>query len=324
MTDNGGTAGVPIWNAGMRGRKIELYDGGHRVPCFVRWPGGGLRAPGDLAELSQVQDLLPTFVDLAGLKRPKGSDFDGVSLARLLRGAADRLADRKLVVQFSRMNAPEPKKGDAAVLWRRWRLVAGRELYDLAADPAQATDVAGRHPEVVSKLQAHYEAWWARVAPRSNDLSKITVGSNAENPTLLTPADWADVFLDQSAQVRRGERRNGAWNLEVTRAGTYEIELRRWPVEAGAPITAGLPPVRIADGEFPAGAALPIAKARLSAGAFDQSRPVAPGDTEVTFTLRLERGPARLQTWFYDDAGQEICGAYYVYVRRGLEPQKSR
>ena len=42
MTDNGGTAGVRVFNAGMRGSKTEYYEGGHRVPCFVRWPAGGL------------------------------------------------------------------------------------------------------------------------------------------------------------------------------------------------------------------------------------------------------------------------------------------
>ena len=46
MTDNGGTVGVPIFNAGMRGKKIDLWDGGHRVPCFIRWPAGELRAAG--------------------------------------------------------------------------------------------------------------------------------------------------------------------------------------------------------------------------------------------------------------------------------------
>ncbi len=122
MTDNGGTAGVPVFNAGLRGRKIDLYDGGHRVPCFVRWPKGKLRAPGDVAELTQVQDLLPTLIDLCGLKKPNVR-FDGLSLAGLLRGEQERLPDRMLVVQFNRMNAPQPVKGDAAVLWQRWRLV---------------------------------------------------------------------------------------------------------------------------------------------------------------------------------------------------------
>ncbi|MBM3334376.1 arylsulfatase, partial [Candidatus Sumerlaeota bacterium] len=86
MTDNGGTTGVKTYNAGMRGRKTEYYDGGHRVPCFIRWPGGGLRKPGDVDDLAQNQDILPTLIDLCGLRNPRGARFDGVSLAPLLRG----------------------------------------------------------------------------------------------------------------------------------------------------------------------------------------------------------------------------------------------
>ena len=49
MTDNGGTAGVKVWNAGLRDGKTTFYDGGHRVPCWIRWPAGGLGEPRDLA-----------------------------------------------------------------------------------------------------------------------------------------------------------------------------------------------------------------------------------------------------------------------------------
>jgi arylsulfatase len=316
LTDNGGTAGVPVFNAGLRGRKIDLYDGGHRVPCFVRWPAGKLRPPGDVSELTQVQDLLPTLIDLCGLKAPAGAQFDGTSLAGLLRGERDRLPDRKLVIQFSRMNAPEPQTGDAAVLYRRWRLVQGKELYDLAADPAQTTNVIDRHPDVAAAMRAHYERWWAGVGPGVNDFGAITIGADAENPCQLSPADWQDVFLDQGAQVRRGLARNGPWNVVVDRAGEYEITLRRWAAEADAPIAAGLPPAPHADGVFPAGEALPITRARLKVADFDQGREVAPGDKAVTFTTRLQAGRTRLQTWFSDAQGREVCGAYYVYVRR--------
>ncbi len=65
-----------------------------------------------------------------------------------------------------------------------------------------------------------------------------------------------------------------------------------------------------------AGVALPIAKARLRVGENDVSQSVRPEDREATFPLRLPRGRTTLQTWFYDGAGEEICGAYYVYVRR--------
>src|SRR5262249_60836409 len=67
MTDNGGTAGVPVYNAGMRGSKTQLYEGGHRVPCWGRWPAGKRRAPGDIPAVTQCQDLLRTLIDLCGL-----------------------------------------------------------------------------------------------------------------------------------------------------------------------------------------------------------------------------------------------------------------
>jgi arylsulfatase len=316
MTDNGGTAGVPVYNAGMRGKKVDLYEGGHRVPCFLRWPAGGLGAPRDVAELAESQDLFPTLIDLCGLGVPKGAAFDGVSLAGLLRGRVDRLPDRMLVVQFSRLEAPRPAKGDAAVLWQRWRLVGDKELYDLRSDFAQTKDVAAEHPEVVARMRAHYEAWWSRIEPRVNELERITVGSDRENPTTLSPCDWQDVFLDQAGQVRAGEAKNGAWGLIVDRTGEYEISLRRWPVEADAAIADGVPPFKAVDGQFPAGKALPIVKARLKAGAFEDSREVAGGVKVVTFRTPLQAGPVELRTAFLDADGKELCGAYYVSVRR--------
>ena len=233
---------MPIFNAGMRGKKIDLWEGGHRVPCFIRWPAGQLRAPGDIAELTEVQDILPTLVDLCGLRTPRRAQFDGLSLAGLLRGEREHLPDRMLVVQFSRMQAPAPQKGDAAVLWQRWRLVQDKELYDLATDFGQTNNLITQQPDIAAKMRAHYDAWWAKVAPRVNEHSAITIGAKAEDPTQLSPADWEDSFLDQGAQVRAGLRRNGAWNLLVARSGTYEIELRRWAREANAPLAAGLPP----------------------------------------------------------------------------------
>jgi arylsulfatase len=313
MTDNGGTVGVPVFNAGMRGRKIELYEGGHRVPCFVRWPGGKLRAPGDAAGLTQAQDILPTLAELCGLETRAA--FNGVSLASVLRRAGG-MPDRTLVVQFSRMDRPSPQRGDACVMWRRWRLIQDKELYDLANDPQQKQNVIEQHPDVAARLRAHYAKWWESVAPRLNEPQRFIIGHDAENPALLSPCEWSDVFLDQGAQVRRGEKKNGVWHLEVATAGDYEFELRRWPREADAALFAGLPAHKHTDGEFPPGVALPIAKARLKIGNFDESRAVAATDKSVTFTAKLKPGRAQLQTWFCDADGKELCGAYYVYVRR--------
>ncbi len=186
----------------------------------------------------------------------------------------------------------------------------------MANDPSQKNNLLAQHPTVAAKVQAHYDQWWNGVAASVNDFSAITVGSDQENPCQLSPADWQDVFLDQGAQVRNGDKKNGPWNIVVDRDGDYEISLRRWPGEADAILSAGLPPFRHADGEFPPGKALPIAQARLKVADFDRTEAVTPEAKAAKFMTRLRAGRTQLQTWFYDHKGNELCGAYYVYVRR--------
>jgi len=313
MHDNGGTAGVKVHNAGMRGRKTEYYEGGHRAACFVRWPAGGLRPAGDVGELTQVQDLLPTFVDLFGLSPPAGAKFDGTSLAGLLRGRTEALPDRTLVVQYGQ----RPVKWDSAVLWKKWRLVKGEELYDLAADPGQAANAAARNPGILGKMRDCYEAWWAGVEPRLDDFSPVSIGADEENPVTLTAADWANVYCDNMQNLRAGVERNGPWHLLVEKDGTYEISLRRWPQEADAPIAGGVPPFKAVDGGLPAGKALPVARARLRIGDVDESKPVGPQDRAVSFRVPLKAGTRlTMQTWLLDAGGRELCGAYFAHVRR--------
>jgi hypothetical protein len=148
------------------------------------------------------------------------SCFDGISLTGVLRGTTEPLADRRLVVQFSRMNHPEPERGDACVMWRRWRLVADKELYDLATDPAQERNLIAEHPDLAAQLRGHYAAWWDGVAPGLNEPLRVTIAHDAEPASLLSPCEWRDVFLDQGSQVRRGERKNGVWHLDVAACGS--------------------------------------------------------------------------------------------------------
>ena len=75
MTDNGTAAGYNEktgdgFNAGMRGIKGSEYDGGHRVPCFFRWPG---HLPGgkDVDAVTAHIDILPTLIDLCGSARSR-------------------------------------------------------------------------------------------------------------------------------------------------------------------------------------------------------------------------------------------------------------
>ncbi len=105
-----------------------------------------------------------------------------------------------------------------------------------------------------------------------------------------------------------GKTPTGTFWLSET--GEYEFTLMRWPAEADVALDAPL------NGPSGQGKALPIARARLKIGGFDESRSVASGDKSLTFTISLKAGKTQLQTWFYDKDGGELCGAYYARVYR--------
>jgi arylsulfatase A-like enzyme len=149
MTDNGGTAGVNYYNAGMREGKTSLYEGGHRVPCIIQWPDGKLH--GEINEMIQVQDILPIILDFCNIKN--NYKFDGVSIADVLKGKKqNHLKSRMGIVQYGRQpwNLLElPVKYDACVMWNKWRLVNNTELYDIEKDPGQTTNLASEKPDIV-------------------------------------------------------------------------------------------------------------------------------------------------------------------------------
>ncbi len=324
MTDNGSTFGPLYYNAGMRGAKCSLWEGGHRVPCFIHWPEGRLGDPRDIDGLTQAQDLLPTLIDLCELEAPESFSFDGTSLVPTLRGA-EPVPDRMLAVNYSRMpftDYPTPdsesvmRREGSAVLWRSWRLLEGTALYDLDTDPHQDRNVIDEHPEVARTMQEALDTWWQDVEPAANQLQRITIGSDAENPMTLSACEWADVFVDQQRQVRTGVRKNSYWHLLVDHAGTYRFALRRWPEESGLALTDACGATELTDGTLEAGEALPIAQARMMISRRVHTQPVSSDDRAAEFTVELEAGPTLLHTWFDDERGQPLCGAYYVSLER--------
>ncbi len=273
-----------------------------------------------------MQDILPTLVDLCGLTRPSGTRQDGVSLAELLRGKTEKLDDRMLVVNYSRMpgettpptaiNRGPPRREGAAVLWKNWRLLEDRQLYDLESDYHQDKNVIDQFPEVAAKMSSHLDAWWDGVKEDVNRPTRVVIGHRAENPMLLTACEWFDVFIDLQKQVRQGVLKNGIWHLEVAQAGMYEFELRRWPREADRALSAGLPETQVTDGILQEGKALPIRGARIRIGGQTQSRIVSDADKAAVFRIELSPGPAELETAFLSADEEELCGAYYVYLKR--------
>jgi arylsulfatase len=305
MTDNGGTAGVRVWNAGLRDGKTTFYDGGHRVPGWIRWPAGKLGQPRDLDSPVQAQDILPTLLELCGVNAASGTRFDGVSLANMLRGQGN-VPERKLVVQYSR---DKLKKWECAVIWNQWRLVEGKELYDVKEDRAQVHDVAATMPEIVAQMRAHYEKWWDQLKTSSDQFVTTSLGADAQPIVTLTSSDWKDIYADNARHVRQaiGGPRGGPWNVKIERAGEYEISLRRWPPEEDTALTAK-------NGE--ASRALPIAGGKLTIAGLNLSANSTPGDKAVTFHANLPAGSTQLHGWFVDATGKDLCGAFYATAAR--------
>jgi arylsulfatase A len=137
-----------------RGHKTETYEGGHRVPFVVRWPG--VVPPGARSDqLVSLNDLFPTLAEIAGAAVPPDAAPDAVSLLPAWRGDTDRVLRTDIIHHGA--------AGDFAIREGPWKLcifppgksgVARRELYHLGDDPAETRDLAAAEPERVARLEA--------------------------------------------------------------------------------------------------------------------------------------------------------------------------
>jgi arylsulfatase A-like enzyme len=140
-------------NTPLSGFKGSLREGGIRTPFIVSWPD---RFPGgrsvDVPVISL--DILPTALDALGIL-PASNDFDGRSMLPLLTGESTRHHD---ILYWS----DGSETGEWAVRCGDWKLrgVRGRRrLINLAADPAEETNVGREHPEIAKSLGEAYDAW---------------------------------------------------------------------------------------------------------------------------------------------------------------------
>ena len=166
MTDNGHTLSTG-YNAGMRGMKVTPYEGGTRVPAFFRWPGR-LQPGVDVAALAAHVDLLPTLVELCAATIPGDHSLDGRSLLPLLEDSHAPWPDRFLFTHVGRWETgqvADAKYAKCAVRTQRFRLVNDAELYDIAQDPGEQTNVIDAHPQEVARMRAAYDRWWNDVQP---------------------------------------------------------------------------------------------------------------------------------------------------------------
>ncbi|MDX9882982.1 MAG: arylsulfatase [Prolixibacteraceae bacterium] len=316
MNDNGGTGGVELYNAGMRDKKGSNYEGGHRAACFMRWPDGNLTGGRTIADATQIQDLLPTFIDLCGLQADVSYPFDGKSLASTLLKSKP-LNDRMFVVQYG--GHVQPEKYFSCVVWDSWRLVGNDELYDLSADPGQKNNVAKMYPERMDKMQVFYENWWKEIEPGINNIIPVVVGSEKENPVIFNSDNWVDGAVNTQWKVAQagGSPQGDTTYIQVAKDGKYKIELSRWPFHLQRSLTNAGPKISVGGTGIRPGKAVSVQSGCIS---LDNQEPLVkeslPNDTKITFELELTAGTTTFRGWFKDENGEDLCGAYYVKVER--------
>jgi len=183
----------------LRGYKTDIWDGGHRVPFIVRWPGQ-VKAGSQCAQLACHTDLMATCADILGVKIPDNAGEDSVSILPALLGT-DKAPIHEAVVHHS-------VQGMFAIRQGQWKLefCAGSggngkptdgmakkaglpviQLYDLKADPGEAKNVQADHPDIVQRMTALLDTYIknGRSTPgakQSNDVKITKVKTGAPVP----------------------------------------------------------------------------------------------------------------------------------------------
>ena len=154
----------------LRGRKFSLYEGGIRQPLILYWKGHAKAGYRDDQTVGQGVDLLPTIASLVGARVPAG--IDGIDLSPLLEGHA--ISERPdLYWAYGKEGAPKKtpqptmehdRAPPFAIREGNWKLLAGfggadPQLFNLAADPTESTDVAASEPAVRARLLDKLKAW---------------------------------------------------------------------------------------------------------------------------------------------------------------------
>ncbi len=153
FSDNGHAFNGPnSFQPVLRGRKVKVWEGGHRVPAIARWPGK-IKANTTNSGLFISLDIMPTLMELAQAPVPRNHAFDGTSMKDSLFSGAQS-TDRQLFWLGKAM-----REGN-------WKWVAGADggLFDLSNDIAEQHDLSAKYPERVKAMQLALAAWKVDVA----------------------------------------------------------------------------------------------------------------------------------------------------------------
>ncbi|WP_229214948.1 sulfatase family protein [Dyadobacter bucti] len=149
-------------NGILRGQKSDIWEGGHRVPFIVRWPGAG-RKPGTVSETVCLTDLMSTFASLTGRKIPANAGQDSFDFSPVLSKSGSGKPVRQSIIHHSINGMFAIRKG-------RWKYVEGQgsggwsrdesatkeltaQLYDIENDPRETQNLVQQKPEIARELK---------------------------------------------------------------------------------------------------------------------------------------------------------------------------
>jgi arylsulfatase A-like enzyme len=177
LSDNGPLPTLRGARSGsLRGSKLSLYEGGIRLPLLAAWPGTIPAGVTDDTTVIAGVDLFPTVCALTGAAFPNGTTPDGEERSAALLGRAQPTRTRPIFWEYGRDDTsfayPTPGNGarpgdrspNLAVRDGRWKLLVnadgtGAELYDLAADRGETTNLAGAQADVTARLSRLVLDW---------------------------------------------------------------------------------------------------------------------------------------------------------------------
>jgi len=173
-SDNGGERFSDTWP--FVGAKMDLLEGGIRVPQIARWPAA-IRAGGVTSQLSITMDWAATFLAAAGVAPHPEYPLDGMNLSPVLHNPAATV-DRELFWRMKFRNQTAVRSGN----WKYLAIEGHDYLFDLAKDARERANLARRFPDRLAAMRARYEEWSATMPPIPED---------AKASILFGPGDMA-------------------------------------------------------------------------------------------------------------------------------------
>jgi arylsulfatase A-like enzyme len=320
-----------LYNANLRGKKGDIYEGGSRAAAFFVWPGT-IEPNREVDQLAMHYDILPTLSDLTGIplsQEPGLAPIDGISLKGLLLGEKPTYPKRYEVIYqgFWPPDQPLRQYENTSIRSQNYRLANGKELYDLREDVGETNNMIAEHPEVAAELKSAYDTWWAANSAELPELrvdkayplganigEKFTMNALFYYDSLVYPqaSKWfqtnfylqsglRDLLTDETSSAPKNPPLMGAWKIDFQAAGTYEFVFRKGTLSTPQDLTMirkGNAYVAIGDERFQFGIDGPVMEIKL---------PVKVAHTGVQM----------VECWFEGQrADGKPSGAYFVEITR--------